>query len=112
RDFAVSLALAATAAAGLATAIAGAKFLGLGAETLAMAAAAAPIVALAAAVGVLAKGLYDYKSALDSLHSSEKEQGDSLATLEISLRQQGVDISDLSTKYNSGLISQQAYIKG
>lgn len=62
-------------------------------------------------VGLLAKGLYDLSVANASLESSTKQQQDSLSKSEIMLRQQGVDISDLTTAYNQGTISQDSYTR-
>ncbi len=68
-------------------------------------------LAIAAEIATLAKAFYDLKVAKDSQAQSDRELTDSLARLEISLRQQGADITELSRQYNQGEISFASYLK-
>lgn len=71
-----------------------------------------PYVALIASLVALAKATYDWKQAQDSMNQSAKEQESSLKRLESSLINAGVSISDLSSNYHFGLISQTEYLRG
>ena len=69
-------------------------------------------VALGAAILDAANAWWQYHSAQEGLDQSEATLAHSVSVLQIALQQQGIDISDLKSKYDSGQISLTAYLQG
>jgi hypothetical protein len=74
--------------------------------------AVATYAALAASVLSLASAWRQYWQAREGAASQEQQSEDALLRLEVVLHRQGVDISDLKAKYDSGEISIEAYQRG
>lgn len=79
----------------------------------------AAITATLALYGALAVSVFQLVSAYSALQDAQagldkqnKQNADSLQNLEILLRRQGVDISDLKAQYDQGKISQEQYLQG
>lgn len=89
---------------------------GLGAAftvaNLATVAYTAGIGAAAVALGITAKAAYDYAQSKKDLKEADEGATKALKVLEVHLRQQGADLSNLQSDLKRGIITQKDYEKG